>query len=121
MFFTKLMSILSDDNKNTLVYSCLEKIPHRFELVILASQRARMLYLGAKSAIEDTEKESKIDVALSEISQGLCTRDSIVESFKSFVTFDDDTVQNVTESKDITSGMSYDDFDIEEEGMDFDK
>jgi DNA-directed RNA polymerase omega subunit len=115
------MSNIVDDNKNTLVYNCLERIPHRFELVILASQRARMLYLGAKSSIDTIPSDSKIDVALSEISQGLCTRESIIESFKSFVTFEDDAVQNVQDVKDIKSGVSYDDFDIEDEDMDFDK
>ena len=115
------MSTVIDDNKNTLVYNCLEKIPHRFDLVILASQRARMLYLGAKSAIESAENTSKIDVALSEIAQGVCNRESIIESFKSSVTFDDDTIQNVSEVKDIKSGVSYDDFDIDDEDIDFDK
>ena len=116
-----MMSNIADDNKNTLVYKCLEKIPHRFELVILASQRARMLYLGAKPAIDVVDSDSKIDVALAEIAQGVCNRESIIESFKSFVTFDDEEVQNITEVKDIKSGVSYDDFDIADEDMDFDK
>lgn len=108
-------------NKNTVIDGCLEKISHRFELVILASQRARMLYLGAKPSLEVVGTVSKIDVALSEIAQGLCTRESIIQSFKSSVVLDDDINQSKMDVKDIKSGISYDDFDISDEDIDFNR
>ncbi len=103
-------------NKNTVVDKCLEHIPYRFELVVLASQRARMLYLGAKSPIEEEQHSSKLDLSLQEIATGVCSRESIIKSFKDSVEiFEDDIVPNELQTKDIKDGVSYDDFDINDE------
>ncbi len=103
-------------NKNTIIDNCLSHIPHRFDLVILASQRSRMLHLGAKSPLCE-ENSSKIDLALQEIALGVCTRQSIVESFNSSVAIfdEDDSTEPNFNIKDIKDGMSYDDFNIEDE------
>ena len=102
-------------NKNTVIDKCLETIPHRFELVILASQRARLLYLGAKSPIEHSDGIAKTDLALTEIAEGYCTRDSIIESFTSTVILDDNTeTQEEIAVKDIKDGKGYDDFEIDD-------
>lgn len=50
------------------VEDCLEKIPNRFELVMLASKRARQLLKGAKPLVESDNRE--IVVALREIAAG---------------------------------------------------
>ena len=50
------------------VEDCLEKINHRFELVMLASKRARQLFRGAKPLIESENRE--VVVALREIAEG---------------------------------------------------
>jgi DNA-directed RNA polymerase subunit omega len=50
------------------VEDCLEKVPSRFELVILAAQRARQLFKGAKPLIESDNRE--VVVALREIADG---------------------------------------------------
>ncbi len=50
------------------VEDCLNKIPNRFELVMLASQRARQLFKGAKPLIESDNRE--VVVALREIAGG---------------------------------------------------
>lgn len=103
-------------NKNTVIDKCLDNIPHRFDLVILASQRARMLYLGAKSPLGD-EISSKVDLALHEISAGVCTKQSILESFNSSVAVyeEEESTEANFNIKDIKNGMSYDDFDISDE------
>jgi len=103
-------------NKNTVIDKCLEAIPYRFDLVILASQRARMLYLGAKSPLGE-EVQSKVDLALQEIAAGVCTRKSILESFNSSVTvFDEEeTTEPNFNIKEISEGVSYDDFNVEDE------
>ena len=50
------------------VEDCLEQIPSRFELVLMASRRARQLAKGADSALDNTEHEDKPTVlALREI------------------------------------------------------
>ena len=50
------------------VEDCLEKVSSRFELVILASKRAKQLFKGAKPLIETDNRE--IVTALREIAAG---------------------------------------------------
>jgi len=50
------------------VEDCLEKIHSRFELVILASKRAKQLFKGAKPLLETDNRE--IVTALREIAAG---------------------------------------------------
>ena len=50
------------------VEDCLNKIPNRFELVLLAAKRARQLFKGAKPLIESDNRE--VVVALREIAAG---------------------------------------------------
>ena len=50
------------------VEDCLQKIKNRFELVMLASKRARQLFRGAKPLIESENRE--VVVALREIAEG---------------------------------------------------
>lgn len=108
-------------NKNTAIDDCLKKIPERFELVVLASQRARMLYMGSASPLKDEDKKtSKIEVALEEIACDLCTRTSILQSFNSPIEVFDESEEYSSdfEIKDIKEGVSYDDFNIDEEKFD---
>jgi DNA-directed RNA polymerase subunit omega len=50
------------------VEDCLSKIPNRFELVMLASKRARQLFKGAKPLVDSDNRE--VVVALREIAAG---------------------------------------------------
>jgi DNA-directed RNA polymerase subunit omega len=50
------------------VEDCLEKIPNRFELVLLASKRAKQLLKGARPLIETDNKD--IVTALREVADG---------------------------------------------------
>jgi len=50
------------------VEDCLNKIPNRFELVLVAAKRARQLFKGAKPLIESDNRE--VVVALREIAAG---------------------------------------------------
>jgi DNA-directed RNA polymerase subunit omega len=54
------------------VEDCLEKIPSRFELVILASKRAKQLLKGAKPLLKTDNRE--IVTALREIAAGKVRR-----------------------------------------------
>lgn len=61
------------------IEDCTLKIPSRFELVVLASQRAKEIGAGAKPTIErDNDKNSV--VALREIAEGTITADALRES-----------------------------------------
>ena len=50
------------------IEDCLDKIPNRFELIGIASKRARQLFKGAKPLIECDNRE--VVVALREIAEG---------------------------------------------------
>ncbi len=50
------------------VEDCLEKVPNRFELSLLAARRAKMLIKGARPLVESTNKE--VVTALREVAAG---------------------------------------------------
>ena len=53
------------------VEDCLEKVPSRFELVMLASRRAKQLLKGSRPLIDSSNKE--VVSALREIAAGKVT------------------------------------------------
>lgn len=52
------------------VEDCLEVIPNRFLLAMVASKRAKQLYKGAEPLIENKSENKKVVVALREIAAG---------------------------------------------------
>ena len=57
------------------VEDCLENVANRFELVMVASKRARQLATGGKDPLVDEESDKPTVVALREIADGLVTAD----------------------------------------------
>ena len=55
------------------VEDCLENVENRFELVMLASKRARQLATGGKDAKVAWENDKPTVVALREVAEGLVT------------------------------------------------
>ena len=53
------------------VEDCLEEIPNRFLLTMVAAKRAKQLYKGAKPLIENKAHNKKIVLALREIAEGV--------------------------------------------------
>jgi DNA-directed RNA polymerase subunit omega len=60
------------------VEDCLEKIPNRFALVILAAERARQIASGARALVRCDNKPAV--TALREIAQGMVRFNEHVES-----------------------------------------
>lgn len=58
------------------VEDCLEKIDGRYELVLLATKRARQLSLGAPPLVEEDNDKPTV-IALREIADGLITNENI--------------------------------------------
>ena len=52
------------------VEDCLEQIPNRFLLTMVASKRAKQLYKGAQPLIENKAGNKKIVLSLREIAAG---------------------------------------------------
>jgi len=57
------------------VEDCLENVDNRFELVMVASKRARQLATGGKDPLVDEESDKPTVIALREIAEGFVTAD----------------------------------------------
>jgi DNA-directed RNA polymerase subunit omega len=57
------------------VEDCLENVANRFELVMVASKRARQLATGGKDPLVEEESDKPTVIALREIADGLVTAD----------------------------------------------
>lgn len=60
------------------VEDCLDHVDNRFQLVLVATRRARQLAMGADPLV-DMENDKPTVVALREIAEGLVTRDILDE------------------------------------------
>ena len=60
------------------VEDCLENVANRFELVMVASKRARQMATGGKDPMVQEESDKPTVIALREISEGLVTADILV-------------------------------------------
>ncbi|AKS40644.1 DNA-directed RNA polymerase subunit omega [Wenzhouxiangella marina] len=58
------------------VEDCIEAVPNRFELVITAAQRARMIANGADPLIEESSDKPTV-IALREIAEGQVNDENI--------------------------------------------
>jgi DNA-directed RNA polymerase subunit omega len=57
------------------VEDCLENVANRFELVMVASKRARQMATGGKDPLVQEESDKPTVIALREIAEGLITPD----------------------------------------------
>ncbi len=57
------------------VQDCLENVANRFELVMVASKRARQMATGGKDPLVEEESDKPTVIALREIAEGLVTAD----------------------------------------------
>ena len=57
------------------VEDCLENVENRFELVMVASKRARQLATGGKDPLVQEESDKPTVIALREIAEGLITNE----------------------------------------------
>ena len=60
------------------VEDCLDKVENRFELVMVASKRARQIAVGGKDALVPEDGDKPTVLALREIAEGLINRDQIM-------------------------------------------
>ncbi len=57
------------------VEDAVEKVGNRFDLVLIASRRARQIATGGKDPLVDVENDKPTVIALREIEEGLITTD----------------------------------------------
>lgn len=74
------------------VEDCIEKIPNRFELVLLAAHRARMISTGAPITV-DRDNDKNPVVALREIGDGTISpedlKEDLIHSLQKYVEVDE--------------------------------
>ena len=63
------------------VEDCLSNVDNRFQLVLVATKRARQISLGAEPLVEE-EKDKPTVIALREIAEGLVTRDILKDEIE---------------------------------------
>jgi DNA-directed RNA polymerase subunit omega len=71
------------------VQDCLENVDNRFDLVLLASRRARQLVNGVDPLVP-WENDKATVVALREIAEGLITEETLVEPEEKVDSIDDE-------------------------------
>ena len=76
------------------VEDCLENIANRFELVLLASKRARQLSRGVAPLV-DWDKDKPTVVALREIAGGLVTAETVMQAQPAEPSLDDQFKEHV--------------------------
>lgn len=61
------------------VEDCLDKVDNRFELVMVASKRARQIAVGGKDPLVSEDGDKPTVLALREIAEGLINREQIMK------------------------------------------
>tara|TARA_B100001248_G_C26964243_1_gene267288 strand:+ start:70 stop:483 length:414 start_codon:yes stop_codon:yes gene_type:complete len=85
------------------VEDCIDKFPSRFELVLIASNRARKLYAGEDPTVEiDNDKNTVI--ALREIAEETLTKDQLkndlIEEYQTNTFSEDDDINELEDNTD---------------------
>ena len=85
------------------VEDCIDKFPSRFELVLIASNRARKLYSGENPTVEiDNDKNTVI--ALREIAEETITKDqlknNLIEEYQTNTFSEDEDINEIEENTD---------------------
>ena len=79
------------------VEDCIDKFPRRFELVLVASNRARKLYSGEKPTV-DIDNDKNTVIALREIADETLTKDqlknNLIEEYQTSTFTEDDISEN---------------------------
>lgn len=66
------------------VEDCLHAVDNRFELILVASKRARQIARGVSEPLVEPEKDKPTVIALREIADGLVTKDILSQPERDF-------------------------------------
>ena len=79
------------------VEDCVDKFPSRFELVLIASQRARKLFSGEKPTVEKDNDKNTV-IALREIADSTLSveemKESLIEEYQT-ITINDEEIESL--------------------------
>ena len=83
------------------VEGCLGKVHSRFELILLASGRARQLSTTSREALVEWEDDKPTIVALREIEEGLITREILDKTLEEDLLLDEFSIDRDKPKDDI--------------------
>ena len=85
------------------VEDCLEKIPSRFDLIIMASKRARQLSTTSRDPLVEWDNDKPTLVALREIEEGLITREILDQTLEEDMLLDEFAIDRDKQKDEIIS------------------
>ena len=80
------------------VEKCLEHVPSRFDLILLASGRARQLSTTSREPMVETNNDKNTLIALREIEEGLIDAETLEKTLEEDVLLDQFSTSKPTES-----------------------
>ena len=83
------------------VENCLEKIPSRFDLILMASKRARQLSTTSRDPLVEWDNDKPTLVALREIEEGLIDKETLEKTLEEDLLLDEFSVPNNQENDNI--------------------
>ena len=83
------------------VEDCLEKIPSRFDLILMASKRARQLSTTSRDPLVEWDNDKPTLVALREIEEGLNDKETLEKTLEEDLLLDEFSVPNNQEKDNI--------------------
>ena len=81
------------------VERCLEQVPSRFELILLAAGRARQLSTTSREPMVEWDNDKSTNVALREIEEGLIDRETLDKTLEEDVLLDEFAVSDQKDSE----------------------
>ena len=86
------------------VEDCLEKIPSRFDLILMASKRARQLSTTSRDPLVEWDNDKPTLVALREIEEGLLDQKTLEQTLEEDVLLDEFSTSNNINKEDHNLG-----------------
>ena len=80
---------------------CLVKIPSRFDLILMASKRARQLSTTSRDPLVEWDNDKPTLVALREIEEGLIDQETLEKTLEEDLLLDEFSVPNNQEKENI--------------------
>ena len=76
------------DRARITVEKCLKNVPSRFDLILLASKRARQLASTSREPLVETKDDKNTLIALKEIEEGLIDKETLDRTLEEDVLLD---------------------------------
>ena len=83
------------------VEDCLVKVPSRFDLILMASKRARQLSTTSRDPLVEWDNDKPTLVALREIEEGLIDQETLEKTLEEDLLLDEFSVPNNQEKDNI--------------------